>query len=147
MCRVEKTSTMNVLTAIDTLVTWDVEKYDTDNMVTLASSTSQITINTPGIYTITAGLSFQANATNRRAMWITKNSTVYNDNIVGVNRTAADAGSILMQATTIIELANADVLRLYAYQSSGSTLTVPASASAPETTNTFLSICLTGNLT
>jgi hypothetical protein len=143
-CRVQKTSTMNLVNLTDTLITWDLESYDTDGMVTLASSTSEITIGTSGIYQVTGSLSFQANGTNRRAMWITKNGTSYVDSITGLNVPCQATASTVLQTTTTTTLTAGDVIRMYGYQNSGSTLTVPASASAPETIFTSLALTWVG---
>ena len=143
-CRVEKTTQQNISTTSDTIVTWDVEKYDTDGMVTLSSSTSQITINTPGIYLITAGVAYEANATNRRVIYVTKNGTSYSENIIGDNRASVYEGSAQFQVTTMIELANADVIRMLVYQNSGATLKIPAVLNAAEQANTFLSLAWIG---
>jgi hypothetical protein len=142
--RVIKTATMNVTNAIDTLITWDSEVYDTDSMVNLGASSSQITIGTTGIYVITAGLSFSANGTNRRAMWVTKNGTDYTNGICGLNVPTQATASTVLVTTTTINLVADDVIRMYGYQNSGVTLTIPASASAPETLFTFLSLTWVG---
>lgn len=139
-CRVQKNATQNVTTAIDTLLTWNVESYDTDGMVDLGVSSSQITIQTTGIYHISAGVSFQQNGTNRRAMWVTKNGTSYFDAICGLNSPCQATASTVLGTHTIVSLTSGDIIRMYAYQDSGVTLTVPHLASAPETLFTFLSL-------
>jgi hypothetical protein len=60
-----------------TNLTFNTERFDTDNMHSLSSNTERITINTPGKYLISGNVSWTANGTGIRLIYIRLKDTTF----------------------------------------------------------------------
>jgi protein involved in polysaccharide export with SLBB domain len=107
------------------------------------TSSSTVTIQTTGVYSLVAGCSWATNTTNRRVIYITKNGTGYADLLAGSNLLSV-GGSPLSQVTSVNLLTAGDVLRVYVYQDSGVSLNVPASTNSYDTNPTFFAVTFLG---
>jgi hypothetical protein len=67
-CRVYKSTSMAIAHNTLTVCTFDTERYDTDSMHSTSADTSRITINTPGLYLITAHMVWQADTDYTRRL-------------------------------------------------------------------------------
>lgn len=61
----------------ETTLTFDVEDHDTDNMHSTSVNTGRLTFNTPGVYVVTANLSWPTNGVGYRYAAIRLNGSVY----------------------------------------------------------------------
>jgi hypothetical protein len=75
--RVRRATTQSITNATDTFITWTIEDIDTDGCFTASSDT--VTIQTDGVYLVTAGMTFAANATGYRRMDVFKNPSNASD--------------------------------------------------------------------
>jgi hypothetical protein len=72
MCKVRRDATQSIAGNTQRLINWDAETFDTDSMFT--ASDVEITVNTAGIYLITATVRFPLNTTSTRGAAIVKNA-------------------------------------------------------------------------
>jgi len=94
------------------------ERYDTDTMHDLAVNNSRLYANTPGIYTITGTILFDANAAGWRGAVIELNGTgVFIASQATLSLGAVDATAVTV--ATQYELAEGDYVELNAYQDTG----------------------------
>lgn len=112
-----------------TTVSFNTEVYDTDAMFnSTPPNNDRITINTPGVYLITAGVRWDANATgNRGAGLVASDGGV--PFLVAETRPAAGTTAVGISATrqslsTATRLNAGDFVKLKVYQDSGGTLSV-----------------------
>src|SRR3990167_715880 len=133
--RVYNSGALSVLTNSSTALTFDSERYDTDNIHSVVSATGRLTCVTPGKYFIHGHITWATNADvdDRCVLFIQLNGAT---NIASVTlpRAAIMATRAMDQSIgTIYDLAVGDYVELVAYQNSGSTLTVSAvSKNSPE---------------
>ena len=110
------------------LVAFPTTSYDTDSMVT---STSRITIQTPGRYAIAAKLTFAANTTGIRRIMIRKNaagsSTGGTELYTETTQAITSAGiktPVSMPAGPEFQLSAGNTIEVFAFQDSGAALTL-----------------------
>lgn len=122
--RVFNSAAISVPNNASTALTFDSERWDTDNIHSTATNTSRLTAQTAGKYIITGHVRFANNVTGRRVLLITLNvaATQIGDNSTSV--TANGDGDLTV--STIYNLAVGDFVELYAYQDSGAALNVTA---------------------
>lgn len=116
-------ASFNLTNAANTTISWDIEEWDTDNMWVIGSPT-RITINTPGIYVVTANALITSNATGLRELNFLVNGAVVgavnaNNAVNGTNH-----GATLSRTW---KLGIGDFLETRIFQNSGGTLTIVAS--------------------
>lgn len=116
-CRLTKSASQSIPDATHTAVTFDTEVLDTDTMH--SGSSSRITIVTAGVYLITAGLVWDANASGVRFATLRKNGTVEL-----ASDKAPNSDIAACSVTTIAKLAAADYIEVYGYQNRGGALQV-----------------------
>ena len=116
------------------LVAFPTTSYNTDSMVT---STSRITIQTPGRYSIAAKLTFAANTTGIRRIMIRKNaagsSTGGTELYIETTGAIGAAGvktPVSIPAGPEFQLSAGDTLEVFAYQDSTAALTLDTPTSA-----------------
>lgn len=68
-CRVYRATSQSITNNSLTVVTFDTERYDTDSMHSTSSLTSRITINTAGIYVVSAHIVWQADTDYTRRLF------------------------------------------------------------------------------
>jgi hypothetical protein len=116
-----KSTTQSIANATDTLLTFPTESYDTDGFHSTSTNTGRITIpaGKAGYYLIIAHLATAANATGTRQIYINKNGSTLNG---GFALSASSADAFQNGYSTIENLAVADYLEFYVYQTSGGAL-------------------------
>jgi PKD repeat protein len=123
------TTTQSLTNATLTYVQWDAEDYDTDGMFTTSDNT-KITINTTGVYLVTATITFATNGTGSRLMSLMKNPSSPSDfgsAFAGCWMDDPGAGAeTVLSVSSPISLVATDVIRVMAFQSSGGALNIGA---------------------
>lgn len=129
--RVYNNANISIPNATVTVLTFNSERFDNDNIHDTSTNTSRLTCQTPGIYLITACVRFAANATGQRQAYIRLNgSTIIA--ICTTNNTGASIATDIALAT-IYSLSATNYVELCVYQNSGAALNVVyASAYSPE---------------
>ena len=121
-CRANRTTTQSLVTATATSILFDAEVFDTDTMHDTVSNTSRLTVKTAGLYIVTAGLGFAANATGVRVAWVNVNGSDATRIIQG-GMTAVSASDVTdIPLATIYKFAVNDYMELRGYQTSGGNL-------------------------
>lgn len=117
------TSTQSLTNTTETLITFATEIDDNDSMVNLGTSSSRITIVTPGVYEIIGRVSYAANSTGSREGYLTKNgvSTGSGTRIAGIRDTAHTSVHTII-VTHREALVAGDYINLEGYQSSTAAL-------------------------
>lgn len=116
--RVYRTTNQTIPTGIGTLVSFDAERWDTDNCWSSAQPT-RLVCNTPGWYMITCNIAWAANATNQRMISISLNGTI---RIARDTRGANPNGLTVQSVATIWPLTTGDYLEVLVFQDSGGNL-------------------------
>lgn len=105
-----------------TLLTFNSERYDTDDIHSIVSNTGLLVCKTAGVYEISASVRFQANATGVRYLSIWHSSGVH---IVRQSLLTNDAThDTWMNSSTQYDLAVDESVAVYVYQNSGGDLYV-----------------------
>jgi hypothetical protein len=121
-CVAGASATLNVANASWTAVTFTTERFDTDSMHDTSTNTSRFTITTPGIYQISAYVSWSgAVGGSQRDLAIRLNGTSYVAYARGVV-----AGGGITNISLAYDLSNGDYVEIAAYQDSTVTMTVSA---------------------
>jgi uncharacterized membrane protein len=121
-----RSAAQSIPSAGNTWISFTVKSYDTDGMFT--PTDTKITIQTPGVYLVSAFVSYSSNATGLRLSVLEKNAasagagTRLAQSLA--NGIAADENGFSLVA--VANLSAADTLHLVAYQSSGSPLNTGA---------------------
>lgn len=126
-CSLYKSANQSIATATNTAITFDTELKDTDAFHSTATNTSRITIpaGKAGFYLITGQINFASNSTGLRQGVIYKNGALMTISFTqGAVNGDWSGGSI----SQISELAVADYLELFAYQTSGGNLNINGGA-------------------
>jgi hypothetical protein len=124
---VDQTINNNALTAI----TWDTETFDTNTYHSTVTNTSRITIPSgkAGYYRVTTRITFAGVTTFRsRQVRLYKNGSGFELFNQVSSGTATDGDDNSYELNTVVNLAVADYLEIYAYQLSGSSLAVRGNA-------------------
>ena len=131
--RLDRSSTAVSLAnnAITTLTTGLSTTYAVNGMTV---SSQAITVPIAGIYRISAGVHFLANATGARYVIVTKNTAsgdgAFANNIIYTGHGASASANSMPTASVTVQLAANDVIRLCYFQNSGGTLTCNTSSSS-----------------
>jgi len=111
-------------------LTFDSERYDTNNIHSTTENPSRLTCNTPGKYLISAHLHWSSNPTGIRYMRIMLNGSIILA-AHGISPCITDV--TVMEVTTIYELEQGDYVEVQVIQRSGTTLFVePIPNGTPE---------------
>lgn len=121
-----QTSAQTLSTGTSTAIQFNAEDVDDD--VDGVGGHDNVTNNTrytaryPGIYLVSGGVTFAANATGFRLLWFRVNGIDINGSLVELN--AVTGGAVAGMATRTIEqyLASGDYVELIAHQTSGGNL-------------------------
>lgn len=126
-CRLTNTASQNVATSTRTAITFNTETYDTDSMHSTSVNTDRITINTAGLYVVTAHLEFPANAgAGVRQTEIRLNGS--DATLLAIQGTYPGAAGVIAAVSCTVKLAVADYLQCTAFQNCGATLAVGGTA-------------------
>jgi hypothetical protein len=119
-------------------LTFNSERWDSDEIHSTSSNTGRLTCNTAGLYLITGHIEFAANATGNRGARIRLGGST---NIASALRPAATGGDISdVSVAVTYRLAETEYVELLSYQSSGGALNVLSSANfSPEFSMTWIS--------
>lgn len=121
--RVYNSADISIPDSTVTLLTFNAQRFDTDNIHSLVSNTSRLTCRTAGKYIIIGMCRFADNETGYRVFYIYLNGTTP----IGYTRTTYDAaGRISMPVVSIYDLAKDDYVEFFVYQSSTAPLNVSA---------------------
>lgn len=125
-CFVTQTAGTSIANVTSTLVLFDTEVYDTDNLHSTASLTSRIVATTTGLYSVHAQVVIPANATGVRYAEIRKNAAGSNSGGTSINLSrqfsaSASVPSIVALALDV-QMTAGDYLELFAVQNSGGAL-------------------------
>ncbi|MDW8072272.1 MAG: hypothetical protein RMK79_12485 [Anaerolineae bacterium] len=128
--RVYHNANIALNSATITILPFNSERFDNDNIHDTTTNTSRLTCQTPGVYLITGCVRFAANATGQRQIHILLNGST----IIALTRAnAAASGETDLTITTIYSLAAGNYVELAAWHNSGAALNVVyASAFSPE---------------
>jgi hypothetical protein len=119
--RVHNDANISVATATITALTFNTERWDTDDIHSTVSNTSRLTCKTAGIYLVIGNMSYASNSTGTREALIRVNGVTLmaQSRVVGVS-----ASSAYIVVSTILDLEIADYVELVAYQNSGGNLNI-----------------------
>lgn len=115
-------------TATQTLMTFNSESYDTDTdspMHDTSSNNSRLYLNTTGLWTICAGLTFASNSTGRRSLRVEMNAGgtsgggTLNREVINA---AATSDTTMVTVTFDRRYTAGDYIEMYALQASGGNL-------------------------
>lgn len=125
MCRVSLNANQSIANNTTKDVLWNTEVFDTDEMFSASSTT--ITVKTAGLYVVNAGVVFAPNATGQRHLKMTKNAAADAETpVIGGMFSAAGTTAVanMLNATSIVECAVNDTLKVNVAQMSGGALNV-----------------------
>jgi hypothetical protein len=115
----QKIANQSLANGADTALTFPAATYDTDGMYS-GSATDRITIQTAGIYQISATVNFTSSAVGERIVYISGGGSR-----LFMSRVSANAsGSTTICVSGSSSLAAAAVVQVFAFQSSGGALNV-----------------------
>lgn len=120
-CRVYQTTGTSLANNAATVLNFDTESWDTDNMHSTTSNTNRITASTPGLYKVTGRLVLTDNTVGDRFVSIRKNGTE-----IGRDEGPHDAGTGNLWSglvTDEVYLAVGDYIDLAGYQNTGAAVT------------------------
>ena len=122
-CSLYKSANQSISSSVQTAITFDTELEDTDGFHSTSSNTPRITIpaGKAGFYLITGQVNFASNATGLRNCELRKNGTAFTTLFIMPAVSGDWTGSSYSQ---IQELAVADYIELFAYQTSGGSLNI-----------------------
>lgn len=124
--RVTKNATQSVGNSSLVQVTYPVEEYDVGGC--FASNQFTVPAGCGGLWLLTASLAWPSNATGLRYLHfrVGASDTRYGESVL----TPISGSYTVQQIIVEMELAAAQYVRVYAFQTSGGSLTIPADASA-----------------
>lgn len=115
------------------------ERYDTDSMHSTSVSSERITINTAGLYLVTAAIEWAANATGLRGLQISLNGStpIVTDH---ENSNGASFGTAI-SVSTVYKFTAGQYFEVHGFQNSGGNLGIASSANwTPEVSATWIGI-------
>lgn len=135
-CRVKGTGTQTLTTAVDAILTWDAEDFDTDAFHSNVSNTSRLVAPFDGYYSIFGDVWYATNGTGSRWATILLNGAT----IIGEQSQMAVTTATyqtLVSAACIYKLSVGDYVELRSHQTSGGNLNV-------DKTKSFFGMALLG---
>jgi hypothetical protein len=144
-CRVYRTTNQLIATATNTIIAFDAERYDTDNIHDNVTNNSRLTCRTAGKYLITANLGFGTTAAGTRQLSIYLNGATYLGLVSSPSNSGADGP--YMHVSCVQDLAVGDYVEVLVYQTSGAGLNVLTAVSqqyTPEFSMTYIGPGLLG---
>jgi hypothetical protein len=128
--RVYNSSNISVSDSSLTALTFDSERFDTDDMHDLVTNTGRLTFTTAGKYLVKGQVEWSGDSNGRRELTIRLNGAT-----ILAQTTIAPAGTADMgqEVSTIYDFAATDYVELLAYQDSGGSRSAKSSANySPE---------------
>ena len=130
-----KSSGQNVANVTNVAITFDVETFDTNSFHTGSDAKITIPSGKGGKYLIVATVVFSTNTSNSRLIALYKNGSVLK---YMVTAPGVSGGYVRIVASAIVDAVATDYFELYAYQDSGSTLTIVETTTDTTYSGTFL---------
>ena len=118
-CQVYISTPQAIPTGTPTVVTFDSEAYDPDDLHSTVSNTGRITVKVAGVYTVSAWVVWDVHDTGTRRCRITVNGTDVAGQTVNMDGATIDVDACCSRE---VLLAVGDIVRLAAYQTSGGDL-------------------------
>ena len=145
--RVTRSSSVNIANASILAINFGAETYDTDGM--FGGSGTTLTVQTTGLYIVTATIAFVANATGQRFAFIAANPTLSGSGdtttITSATRiasTTAIGASASIQhplcLSSTFAFTAADTVALGVYQTSGAPLAIDVTGETPQMAMTWV---------
>lgn len=123
--RASGTGAQGITTATDSTLNFDEENYDTDTMHDNSTNNSRLTATTAGTYSITVNVTWAANNTGIRQLWLRENGSA----IIAFVRDSGQAASLHGQIlTTDFSLAAAEYVEARVHQDTGGDLDINRTA-------------------
>lgn len=120
-CRVYDSAATTLTTATSTALTFDLERYDTDDMHDTTTNPSRITCTRAGKHAFWAHVRFASNATGFREVAIRVNGSIY----IAIQDMPAISGvPIIVSCAGQFDMAVGDYAEVVVYQNSGGNLNV-----------------------
>jgi len=120
-CKVDMVAgAVTIVNNTETAVEFDQDVYDPDDLHSTTTNTDRITVKVAGVYICSAYASWQANNAGHRRITIKIGATVLTGNWAGGDANDPTIQGCAHQA----ELAEGDIVRMYAYEDSGSDLSL-----------------------
>ena len=123
-CKVYRTTSQSIPDSTATVINFDNEEWDTDDIHDNATNPSRLTCKVAGTYLVSGGVQWEANTTGRRLLAILQNGATV---VIQIEATVSAAnqwgGAIVIG---IIPMAVNDYVELRAYQTSGGALSTHA---------------------
>jgi hypothetical protein len=119
-CRVYNNANISINDSTSTVLTFNSERWDNNEMHNDADTT-KLRCRETGLYSIILNISFASNATGRRNVWIELNGS---DIIASVEVEPSQSDTTRIIVSTQYRLEKGDYLKAKAYQSSGGALNV-----------------------
>lgn len=130
-CRVYNSANISVANNSWQALTFDTERWDTDDIHSTTTNTERLTCATAGTYLITGHISFAANVAGNRGAGIRLGGTTYIATHLGLGGFAVNNTNITI--VTMYQLAADEYVELMVYQNSGGALNVELKANhSPE---------------
>ena len=130
-----KSAGQNVANVTNVAITFDVETFDTNSFHTSSDAKITIPSGKGGKYLIVATVVFSTNTSNSRLIALYKNGSVLK---YMVTAPGVSGGYVRIVASAIVDAVATDYFELYAYQDSGSTLTIVETTTDTTYSGTFL---------
>ena len=135
-CRAYNNANISINNNTTTELTFNSERWDTDEIHSTVTNTGRLTCKTAGIYSVFASVSFAANATGIRELRFLVNGSVTHGS---VRLAAASSGKTNLVSTVQLSLAVNDYIEVQVFQSSGGNLNLEYDAQfSPEFGMTYL---------
>jgi hypothetical protein len=114
--RVYNSVDISIPSGVNTYLTFNSERYDTDTIHSLISNTGRLTCHHAGIYLIIGQVNFDTGGASRKLLFIRLNGTTF----IGINEHCDTAvGYIAPNVTSIYQLALTDYVELGVMQNTG----------------------------
>lgn len=121
--RVKNSTQLNAADQTGTILTWDTEIFDTDNIHDNTTNTDRLTCKTAGYYLIIGCVQFLANTTGYREAHVRVNGQGTDSTMPAIEKVpASPLETTAVNLSCVINMAVNDYVTLVAVQSSGSTL-------------------------
>lgn len=131
-CAIRHSVAQSIATGAWSAVVFDTEDEDTASMHSTSSLTDQIVIPAAGLYLVTTSLEFATNGTGQRVAGFQVNGTpATGPNVKGrsSNPNPGAGSDPVLNPSSVLKLAVADILRVLVFQNSGGALNLIASTS------------------
>lgn len=124
VCIISRSTNQSTTSATITPVSFDTQQSNTNSMHSIGVNPTRITINTAGVYILTANVSWALNATGFRGLFIYRNGGSYllADRIASEWRTPNNGDVTEMIVSRTYKFAAAEFIELVGYQTSGGAL-------------------------